>query len=218
MNSSLYTSSFATRFAARHRSLELDAGARGIRDFTYDGVFSPSETQEEVYEDTSHLITSAIDGYNVCLFAYGQTGSGKTWTMTGDINSETNQGITPRSMKQLFAEINELQEKGTAEIKVSSYFVELYNDQLVDLYFRLDHKAKDKPPKLEIKLDAKKTVVIKNVIIKDAADFQELNTLFEKGNKQRHVGATRMNAGSSRSHSIFSILIESKDLNTGQKR
>ena len=189
-------------------SLELDAGARGLRDFTYDGVFSPSETQEEVYEDTSHLITSAIDGYNVCLFAYGQTGSGKTWTMTGDIHSEENQGITPRAMKQLFSEINALEDKGTAEIKVSSYFVELYNDQLVDLYFRLDHKsAKDKPPKLEIKLDAKKTVVIKNVIIKEAANFDDLQSLFDKGNKKRHVGATRMNAGSSRSHSIFSILI-----------
>ncbi|GMH56505.1 hypothetical protein TrLO_g10873 [Triparma laevis f. longispina] len=197
-------------------SLELNAGARGLRDFTYDGVFSPSETQAEVYEDTSHLITSAIDGYNVCLFAYGQTGSGKTWTMTGDIKSEENQGITPRAMKQLFAEIKELSDKGTAEVNVSSYFVELYNDQLVDLYYKLDHKSNEKPPKLEIKLDAKKSVVIKNCVVKEAGNFEELNNLFDRGNRKRHVGATRMNAGSSRSHSIFSILIESKDLNTGQ--
>jgi hypothetical protein len=38
--------------------------------------------------------------------------------MTGDVKSEVNQGITPRAMKQLFAEIDELQQKGVAEIKV----------------------------------------------------------------------------------------------------
>jgi len=119
-------------------------------------------------------------------------------------------------MKQLFSEIDDIHKRGVAEVKVSTYFVELYNDQLVDLYFRLDHKKYEKPPKLEIKVDAKKVVVIKNAIIKDAADFEELNSLFDRGNKQRHVGATRMNAGSSRSHSVFSILIENKDLNTGK--
>ena len=30
----------------------------------------------QVFEDTKHLVRSAVDGYNVCIFAYGQTGSG----------------------------------------------------------------------------------------------------------------------------------------------
>ena len=37
----------------------------------------------QVFEDTKHLIQSAVDGYNVCIFAYGQTGSGKTFTIYG---------------------------------------------------------------------------------------------------------------------------------------
>jgi hypothetical protein len=138
--------------------------------------------------------------------------------MTGDVSSEENQGITPRAMKQLYAEIEELTRKGTSTVTVSTYFVELYNDQLVDLYYILDHKKSnhEKPPKLEIKLDAQKKVVIKNAVIKQANDYEHLKKLFDDGNKMRHVGGTRMNAESSRSHSIFAIIIDNLDNNTGQ--
>ena len=35
----------------------------------------------QVFEEVRALVTSCIDGFNVCIFAYGQTGSGKTFTM-----------------------------------------------------------------------------------------------------------------------------------------
>lgn len=34
-----------------------------------------------MFQEVQALITSCIDGYNVCIFAYGQTGAGKTYTM-----------------------------------------------------------------------------------------------------------------------------------------
>lgn len=46
-----------------------------------------------------YLVQSAVDGYNVCIFAYGQTGSGKTFTIYG---SETDPGLTPRAIQELF--------------------------------------------------------------------------------------------------------------------
>lgn len=44
----------------------------------FDEVFNLDTTQAQVYAEVSDLVTSVLDGYNVCIFAYGQTGSGYT--------------------------------------------------------------------------------------------------------------------------------------------
>lgn len=41
----------------------------------------PSHVPSQVFQEVQALITSCIDGFNVCIFAYGQTGAGKTYTM-----------------------------------------------------------------------------------------------------------------------------------------
>jgi hypothetical protein len=60
--------------AARH-------GDKAKTVLDYDRVFKPEDGQEAVFEECQPLVTSVLDGYNVCIFAYGQTGSGKTHTM-----------------------------------------------------------------------------------------------------------------------------------------
>lgn len=50
----------------------------------FDRIFyGKDNTQEAIFKDTSLLITSVIDGFNICIFAYDQTGSDKTHTMFG---------------------------------------------------------------------------------------------------------------------------------------
>jgi kinesin family member C2/C3 len=57
------------------------AGNQRVQRFTFDAVFGPDARQDDIYTDAAPVITSVMDGYNVCMFAYGQTGSGKTFTM-----------------------------------------------------------------------------------------------------------------------------------------
>lgn len=102
-------------------------GKNGDRNYAFDSCFGPESTQEQVFEETKRLITSAVDGFNVCIFAYGQTGSGKSHTMQG---SDTNPGVTPRALEELFSLV-EYMKNYTVVLKC--YMVELYKDELRDL-------------------------------------------------------------------------------------
>ena len=82
----------------------------------------------QVFEDTRHLVQSAVDGYNVCIFAYGQTGSGKTHTIYGTPEMP---GLTPRGITELFNILD--RDSGKYTFSVSVYMLELYQDDLADL-------------------------------------------------------------------------------------
>lgn len=43
--------------------------------YSYDAVYEPGSSQEAVFSDVEPVVTSVMDGYNVCIFAYGQTGA-----------------------------------------------------------------------------------------------------------------------------------------------
>ena len=48
-----------------------------LHNFNFDRIFNQKSSQEDVYNEVSDLIQSALDGYRICIFSYGQTGSGK---------------------------------------------------------------------------------------------------------------------------------------------
>lgn len=58
-------------------------------------------------------------------------------------------------------------------------------------------------------------VVVQGAIVHEAGSAEELMELFEKGSASRHVASTKMNAESSRSHLILSIIIESTNKTSG---
>jgi len=63
----------------------------------------------------------------------------------------------------------------------------------------------------------------KGIFIKDikyivAKGIEVLLKAMHQGNKHRHTGATKMNVESSRSHSIFTIYVETSETENGQER
>jgi len=174
----------------------------------FDACFPPSVGQEAVFEETEMLVQSAIDGFNVAVFAYGQTGSGKTWTMCGPPD---NPGLAPRSMQHLFLKLEEQQ--GALKCEITSYMLEIYMDELIDLY--LPKKAKNRP-KMSIMQGEKGIVEVKNCTSVKVESLEHLAQLFEDGQKNRHVTKTKMNDESSRSHLVFAMCLKVTNTTSGK--
>ncbi|CAD6255819.1 unnamed protein product [Miscanthus lutarioriparius] len=103
-------------------------GKDAKKSFTFNSVFGPLATQEEVFTDMQPLVRSVLDGFNVCIFAYGQTGSGKTFTMSGPkILTEEGLGVNYRALNDLF-NIQE-QRKDTICYEIAVQMMEVYNEQ-----------------------------------------------------------------------------------------
>ena len=98
----------------------------GQHTFEFDRSFGPDASQAEVFEDISGLVTSVLDGYNVCIFAYGQTGAGKTHTMEGP---PSDPGINYRALQSLFRSIRG-ERAGDYTYDISAGIVEVYNEQV----------------------------------------------------------------------------------------
>ncbi|RYG56605.1 hypothetical protein EON66_02485 [archaeon] len=122
-------------------------------------------------------------------------------------------GVTPRAVHRLYHLIEE--NKSVYDVQVQAYMVELYLDNLIDLFYKVDNpRERGEPPKLDIKKDDKGLVVIKGVTIKDCPTADSVLELFDAGNNVRHVGSTAMNATSSRSHLVFALLINTHNRST----
>jgi len=100
-----------------------------VRRFEFNRVYGPSSTQEDVFRDTEPLMTSVLDGFNVCVLAYGQSGSGKTFTMEGTVDEP---GLTLRAVERLFELAAERRAQGY-ESNLTLGMIEIYNEGLRDL-------------------------------------------------------------------------------------
>uniref|UniRef100_A0A8C7H104 Kinesin family member 21A n=1 Tax=Oncorhynchus kisutch TaxID=8019 RepID=A0A8C7H104_ONCKI len=184
--------------------------------FTYDYVFDMDSQQDIIYTHcTEKLIEGCFEGYNATIFAYGQTGSGKTYTMgTGfDVNiSEEELGIIPRAVKHLFRGIEERRDSATEqgkpvpEFKINAQFLELYNEEVLDLFESTrDVDGKRQKSTIKIHEDASGGIYTVGVTTRTVTSEAEMMQCLKLGALSRTTASTQMNIQSSRSHAIFTI-------------
>ncbi|XP_071736749.1 kinesin-like protein KIN-7D, mitochondrial [Rutidosis leptorrhynchoides] len=164
--------------------------------YAFDKVFGSYAETQEVYEVAAGpVIRAAMEGINGTVFAYGVTSSGKTHTMHGDHNSP---GIIPLAIKDVFSII---QDTPGREFLLRVSYIEIYNEVINDL---LDPTGQN----LRVREDAQGTYVegIKEEVVLSPGHAL---SFIAAGEEHRHIGSNNFNLLSSRSHTIFTLMIES---------
>ncbi|KAJ1553420.1 hypothetical protein HK405_007975, partial [Cladochytrium tenue] len=156
----------------------------GARPFAFDRVFQPATSQHAFFaECCAPLVDQLLQGFNVSIIAYGQTSSGKTFTIGTSHRADTqpsDAGIIPRAVNCIMDAI-----------------------EVRDL---LRPQADSR--EISIREDRNGATVISGVYEQPIKSRQDLLRCLEQGGARRTTGDTKMNARSSRSHAIFSLLLE----------
>ncbi|PWA76572.1 phragmoplast-associated kinesin-related protein [Artemisia annua] len=182
--------------------------------FTFDSVADETSTQTDIFELVgAPLVENCLAGFNSSIFAYGQSGSGKTFTIWGptsalleEKSSNNDKGLTPRVFERLFSRINEEQIKHADKqlmYQCRCSFLEIYNEQITDL---LNPSQRN----LHLREDTKTGVYVENLTEESISNMKDVKEILKKGLSNRRTGATSLNIESSRSHSVFTCVVESR--------
>ncbi|XP_062857469.1 kinesin-like protein KIF25 [Trichomycterus rosablanca] len=184
--------------------------------FEFERVHGPEDTQDAVFEEVRPLLTSLLDGYNVCIMAYGQTGSGKTYTMIGSQQENPTQpdhksqeGIIPRAANELFKLISEKPaETYTVEVSV----VEVYNNELIDLLAKDEDGAAVgmKREVITTSTGTSEVPCLTHVLVQSSVEVMQLISAVV--GLRAHI-PTLVHRDSSRSHLIVTLTVLSKNPN-----
>ncbi|KAA8545105.1 hypothetical protein F0562_019889 [Nyssa sinensis] len=195
--------------SSQENELQIICSDSPRKQFKFDHVFRPEDNQEAVFVQTSPIVTSVLDGYNVCIFAYGQTGTGKTFTMEG---TPENRGVNYRTLEELFRISNERSSIMRYELLVS--MLEVYNEKIIDL---LVENSNQPAKKLEIKQSAEGTQEVPGLVEAHVYGTEEVWELLKSGSRVRSVGSTNANELSSRSHCLLRVTVKGENLINGQR-
>ncbi|XP_047087135.1 kinesin-like protein KIN-12C [Lolium rigidum] len=194
--------------------------AVGDRAFAVDGFLDDRASQEDAFNLVGlPMIDSALAGVNTSLVCYGQSGTGKTYTMWGPLaamfdsrSNRADSGIVPRFFQHLFSQIQGKQE--TSPEKQTSYqcrcsFLEVFNEQINDL---LDPSQRN----LQIRETTGNGIHVENLTDEYVSTVEDVNQILMKGLSKRKIGTDSMNLKNSRSHVIFTCVVEawSKDFSS----
>ncbi|KAK0418340.1 hypothetical protein QR680_013510 [Steinernema hermaphroditum] len=174
------------------------------RFFAFDHIFNPRSSQDNVYDAcASHLIENLFKGFNCTILAYGQTGSGKTFTMgteeTTDSISSAARGIIPRMVESIFTRVAAMEDPSLFTVAVS--MLEIYDEKVYDLL------GEQRSEPLAIR-ENNKGVYVQELSVNSVRSLTDTMRYLERGCGLRKKGGTAMNEQSSRSHAVFSVVVQ----------
>ena len=209
--------------------------AAGGQTYAFDAVVEAGGSQEHVFELAARAISdNTLAGYNGTVFAYGQTGSGKTHTIYGPDGGgggDADRGILPRTLEHVFAGMRAAEARGDGRVAYTcrASFLEIYNERIYDLLEGTSAGAgagaaagtgagcagsgasEEAGESLAIREHKVRGIYVEGLTEVAVAGPSEALALMLSGAKNRTVAATLMNRESSRSHSVFALVIEATE-------
>ena len=143
-----------------------------------------------------------MDGFNAVIFAYGQTASGKTFTLSGDADEP---GIIPRAMKDVFAFIRRTPAR---EYLLRCSYLEIYNETIHDL-------LAPTMGAVQLQGGGGGDVVLVPLREEVVTSLAGVKAVLKRGEGNRRTACTDWNERSSRSHSVFRLVVESRERGEG---
>lgn len=122
-------------------------------------------------------------------------------------SSDDEAGIIPRAVASIFQRIEAQEKLGTSTFSIKLSYIEIYNEDLIDL---LGHGDADSRPLVQIREDKLGNIIwtgLREVVVSTVADVMRL---LSEGSRVRQTNSTEMNSQSSRSHAIFSLTLTHK--------
>ncbi|KAA3680787.1 kinesin family member 6/9 [Paragonimus westermani] len=178
-------------------------------EFTVDKVFENDPQKTVFNEVSSNMIPMALKGISGTLLCYGQTGAGKTFTMSGVSQRYPDRGIIPRSLAQLFEEIDKMP---TYAVLVRLSYIEIYNEQIIDLFNPAVNAVGSKQVSQLVISDAEDEVTVKGLACPLVNNLEDALCVLFEGELNRTVAAHALNRISSRAHTIFTIYLDVRSI------
>ncbi|KAK1947353.1 Chromosome-associated kinesin KIF4 [Phytophthora citrophthora] len=188
------------------------------KQFDFEAAFPATTQQEAVYSTlVVPMLDQFFDGYNATVFAYGQTGSGKTYTMGNEFASNvasTELGVIPRVIENIFKRVSATPNPQHFVIKLS--YLEILNEEIHDLLAKAMPESVVVTTGLSIRGDGDRGIIVAGLSEHIVSSVGQASKLLRAGALARATASTSMNAQSSRSHAICTIVMEHHDVQAAE--
>ncbi|KAG6816391.1 hypothetical protein H0H87_006540 [Tephrocybe sp. NHM501043] len=188
-------------------SIKLDttyakSSSTPTQSFNFDSILTGTPNKPVYTTVARSHVHAAMEGFNAVIFAYGQTASGKTFTLSGN---ESEPGIIPRAMRDVFSFIRRTPER---EYLLRCSYLEIYNEAIHDLLAPPSSAAKHP---VQIQGGIGNEVILTPLREEVVTSLKGVKEVLRRGEGNRRTACTDWNERSSRSHSVFRMVIESRE-------